>query len=394
MSGPEVVRRRLRLPDLLRVARAQRAPELGPRILFFSGGSALRGVSRKLKTYTHNSIHLITPFDSGGSSATLRRTFGMLSLGDLRNRLMALADESVCGNPEIYRLFSTRLPAELPRPALQARLQGLIAGDDPLLQAVPAPMARLIRTQLEVLGGGLPEDFDLRRASIGNLVLAGGYLSHGRDIDAVAFLFSRLVKVRGLVRPIVDADLHLCAELSDGSYVLGQHRLTGKEVAPISAPVTQLTLSASLERRAPVEVAIEEAVRTLIHDADVICYPIGSFFSSVVANLLPRGVGQAIAATVCPKIYVPNLFPDPEQHGMRLLDAVQTLLRVVRADAGQDTPTCAILDFVAVDGRCVDKVEQDAVRELGVHVLELPLLGHKPGRVDPQRLCALLLSLA
>ena len=55
------------IPDLLRVARYQRAPELGPRLLFFSGGTALREVSQILTDYTHNSFHLITPFVAGGT---------------------------------------------------------------------------------------------------------------------------------------------------------------------------------------------------------------------------------------------------------------------------------------------------------------------------------------
>src|SRR5690606_24138834 len=100
MKARAQIVRSIKLPDSLRVGRAERAPELGPRIVFFSGGSALRPLSRALKRYTHNSSHLITPFDSGGSSAEIRRAFNMLSLGDLRNRLVALAEESVRGNPD------------------------------------------------------------------------------------------------------------------------------------------------------------------------------------------------------------------------------------------------------------------------------------------------------
>ncbi|MCP4376356.1 MAG: GAK system CofD-like protein, partial [bacterium] len=107
-----LVSRAVRIPDHLRIGRYRRAPEFGPRILFFSGGTALNTVSRTLKTYTHNSIHLVTPFDSGGSSAKLRHAFDMPSIGDLRSRLMALADEAVTGHPEIYRLFRYRLPED------------------------------------------------------------------------------------------------------------------------------------------------------------------------------------------------------------------------------------------------------------------------------------------
>ncbi len=64
-------------------------PDAGPKLLFFSGGTALNGLSQVLKRYTHNSIHLVTPFDSGGSSAVLREAFDMPAVGDLRSRMMA-----------------------------------------------------------------------------------------------------------------------------------------------------------------------------------------------------------------------------------------------------------------------------------------------------------------
>ena len=88
-----------RLPN--RIEEARRAPEKGPAILFFSGGTASRQLSRELIHYSHNSIHVITTFDSGGSSAELRRAFGMPAVGDLRNRLLALADRSPSGNAEV-----------------------------------------------------------------------------------------------------------------------------------------------------------------------------------------------------------------------------------------------------------------------------------------------------
>lgn len=36
----------------------------------------------------------------------IRDSFRMISVGDLRNRLMTLADQSIKGNPDIYNLFS------------------------------------------------------------------------------------------------------------------------------------------------------------------------------------------------------------------------------------------------------------------------------------------------
>ena len=58
------ITRTIEIPDVLKIERYRRTPELGPKILFFSGGSALKTLSQRLIQYTHNSIHLITPFDS------------------------------------------------------------------------------------------------------------------------------------------------------------------------------------------------------------------------------------------------------------------------------------------------------------------------------------------
>lgn len=396
--GEVRIERTLGLPDELRVSRSRRAPELGPRILFLTGGTALRPLSQTLKRYTHNSIHLVTPFDSGGSSARLREAFHMLSVGDLRNRLMALADETVRGNPEIYRLFAYRLPSGDPPPALLQQLAAFASGADPRVASVPEPLRQIVRTQLRFFCEAIPHDFDLRGASIGNLILAGGYLSNERRIDSVLFLFSKLVEVRGRVLPTAEADLHLAADLRDGTRVVGQHGLTGKETPPIGSPIEDFYLVDSLVR--PTRTAARATDRALrrLKEADVICYAMGSFYSSVLANLLPAGVGSAIRGADCPKVYIPNTGEDPEQLGMSIADAVERIAHCVRRDAGEDTHMADILTCVLVDTRSgVYSTPLDAVRlkELGVQVVDMPLVTRRSRPwLDPERLSQVLISLA
>jgi CofD-related protein of GAK system len=154
-------------------------------------------LSRHLIGFTHNSIHLITPFDSGGSSAVLRRAFHMPAVGDLRNRLMALADQTVRGNPEIYTLFAFRFPEDETPEALREQLDLMAAGSHPLVGAIPEPLRGIVRNHLGFFRTEMPADFDLRGAAIGNLVLTAGYLNQSRSLDSVLFLFSRLVEARG-----------------------------------------------------------------------------------------------------------------------------------------------------------------------------------------------------
>lgn len=392
------ITRSVRLPDALRVARNSRAPELGPRVLFFSGGSALRPLSRALKQYTHNSVHLITAFDSGGSSAKLRQAFQMPAIGDLRNRIVALADESVRGNPQIYRLFSHRLSATDAPKTLDAQLTAMVRGSHPLVADIPEPMRQIVRTHLRFFAERRPSAFDLRGANIGNLLLAGGFLANSRDLDSVLFLFSKLLEVRGIVRPIVDADLHLCAHLSSDERVVGQHALTGRETPPIQSPVRDLRLVSTLADPVPAQAAIGDNVRRLIESADLICFPMGSFYSSVVANLLPGGVGQALASAGCPKVYIPNTAADSEQHGLSIADSVERLVEFVRRDAGSGTPVHRILDLVLLDQSSEHyamPVDVDRIARLGVEVVHVPLITEQSQpRLDPNRLVEMLLSLA
>jgi CofD-related protein of GAK system len=396
-NKPVRITRTVQLPDRVRLSRYQKAPELGPRMLFFSGGTALTATSRVLKRYTHNSIHLVTPFDSGGSSATLRQAFSMPSIGDLRSRLIALADENITGHPEVYRLFTYRFPVDQPASELLAKLDLMIRGKAPLVAAISNPMRRLIRNQLGYFREAMPNNFDLRGASTGNLILAGGYLNNHKHLDPIIFLFSKLVNVLGTVRAVVNDDLHLAADLEDGSCVTSQQRLTGKEVAPLQSPVSRLFLSGHPDKPIPATAEIRKKNRRLIQQAELICYPPGSFYSSLVANLLPTGVGSAIAGTDCPKVYIPNLGQDPEQTGMTLDSSILTLLDYLRADNTDKCSTGKLLNFVMLDskrGKYLSPISVPVMQEQGIQIIDTRLISKQSAPYyDAELLASALLSL-
>lgn len=397
MAPRITTRRTASIPDPSKLARFSRAPELGPRILFFSGGTALKTLSRRIIDYTHNSIHIITPFDSGGSSAKLRRAFGMPAVGDLRNRLMALADRTATGAPEIYELFAHRLPKDASPQTLRASLKAMVDGEDELVRRVPEPMRTIVRLHLGFFAKRMPTDFDLRGASVGNLIIAGGYLNYDRQLDPVVQLFSRLVEARGQVRPVVNGNLHLVAELADGGVLVGQHLITGKEARPIASPVTRLYLSERADDPRPVEVHVRAKTISLIAEAELICYPMGSYYTSLIANLLPRGVGQAVAGNPCPKVYIPNLGHDPEQLGMTLADQVRTLCAYLERGCHTSPPRGELLDFLLVDTRSGDygpEADLEKIREQGVEVIDAPLVTERSAPyLDEERLIERLLSL-
>ncbi|WP_316897764.1 GAK system CofD-like protein [Pseudodesulfovibrio indicus] len=389
------VTRDVTIPDPRKLERFRRAPELGPSVLFFSGGTALRDTSRALIRFTHNSIHLITPFDSGGSSAIIRRAFGMPAVGDIRNRLMALADQSVQGNPEIYDLFTHRLPKDGEPEALRAELDAMAGGNHPLVRRIPDPMRKIIRNHFYEFLDRMPADFNLAGASIGNLVLTAGYLSNRRQLDPVIFLFSKLVQVCGVVRPTINKDLHLAVRLADGRTVVGQHLITGKEARPLDSPIKDIWLTGSLDSEKPATASIRSKVKGWIGKADLICYPPGSFYSSIMANLLMNGVGAAVAANACPKVFVPSTGLDPEAPGLSVAERAERLCaQLRRTGAPSDSD---VLGYVLVDarhGRYEGGIGRKRLAENGFTVIDAPLVGETGGpHIDGLRLSEFLLSL-
>lgn len=388
-------KRALKIPNKLEIARCRKAPEYGPRILFFSGGTALKRVSQHIIDYSHNTIHIITPFDSGGSSAKLRDAFHMLSVGDVRNRIMALADTSIKGNPQVYRLFGYRFPKDGDNAALRKELDVMIDERHDKLENIPEPLRNIIQVHLGFFRKKMPEDFDLRGASIGNLILTGGYLNNDRDIDSVIFLFSKLVEARATVRPVSEEFRQICAELEDGRLLIGQDLWTGKETEPLDMKIKDIYLTNNRNDSSRSDVKLEKKISKLISKADLICYPMGSFYSSVVSNFLISGVGQSIAENPCLKVFIPNSYEDPEQCGMSLLESVEKLIHYLKQSCDSEVDEKDLLNLVIIDPENGNYPDLEGLKEIekkGIKVIEADLIAEKPV-IDEKKLTDVLLSL-
>eukprot|EP00980_Cylindrotheca_fusiformis_P031457 scaffold26401_cov113-Cylindrotheca_fusiformis.AAC.3 len=369
--------RSLKCPDLVRVDRCQRLPEYGPKIVFFSGGSAIRDLSTVLKNYTHNSVHLITPFDSGGSSAEIRRALNILSVGDLRNRLMALSDESAFGKPKVNLLFDFRLDTKDPAVA-KAEFDAILKGVHPFARAVKIPMRSILLRHMQWFATRMPKDFDLCGASIGNLIITGCFLEHDQDIVTSIYLIGNLLGVKGKVRPMTGANLHIRTIYDDGTEEVGQH-LMGKRKVP--AKIKKIDLVKSLHSTTRQEAStchLDFVSSELVLTSDVIVFPMGSFFGSVVVNLLAKGVGQKIQQCHSPKVYVPNTGHDPEMYGYTLLEMIQLILSLIEKDIGHPVPVTEVLNFVVMDTTyceyCVP-IDKEAIAAMGITIIDITLVG-------------------
>ena len=369
-------------------------PDRGPAILFFTGGTAIRELSRQLKTLTHRSIHLTSPFDSGGSSAPLRDTFDMLAVGDIRNRITALLDDDTATGHAFARLLEDRFAEVAVPAALRNRLAILASGKAALVANLPRALQDIVRADLGAFAEACPEEFDLKGASVGNLALVGGFLRNNRDINRTLGNLTSAARIRGIIRPVAATNAHLAALLENGKTVVGQHRITSK-VGYVDSPIKELVAINNLAERMVVQVGALPLAVKLVGQADAICYPMGSFWTSIAANLLPRGIGGAIADSKVRKIYIPSTGRDPEALGMSLSSALEVIAAMGRHDAGPSRPLTDFVDTVILDRerlRYQLRLDVPAVKRMGVSVIERSLSG-KDMSHDPQRLATLLMQI-
>ncbi|MBQ7585581.1 MAG: GAK system CofD-like protein [Desulfovibrionaceae bacterium] len=372
-----------------------------PKLLFFTGGTALRDLSRCLARKSSNSIHLVTTFDSGGSTAELRRCLAIPALGDLRNRMLALADPAL-NSPLLLESLDWRCPKKGANAELLALLLNYADPHHPMWSEVDSSKASFLCTCLHLLLQKLPSNFVFQGASLGNLILAGLYLHNNREFSPTLEYMKKFLQVRGTVLPIVDECLNLGCELVDGSFIIGQHKFKNLNLAIKNIFLT-VHEPREVETISQDDFCHPKLSKSCLHWfelADLICYPMGSFYSSILVNLLVKGVGRRVQKLSCPKIYIPNLGFDPELKDLSIEDQVDTILKVLHGDASHAKDS-ELLSYVLIDSRYGDyqgRLTKDTEAKLaqrGFELLDQPL-NTTPKRVvhDPQALLESLWTLA
>jgi len=207
---------------------------------------------------------IVAVADDGGSSGRLREEFRILPPGDIRNCMVGLAEDDKL----LTRLFRYRFP-----------------------------------------GGGA-----LGGHSFGNLFLTALSGMTGDFLEAIR-CSSELLDIKARIFPSTLANVRLVAELDDGTVVRGQHKIT-----KVTRPIRRVRLDP------PDCLPLKEALEA-IHRADLIVIGPGSLFTSLIPNLLVRGIPEAIMRSPAKKIFVCNIMTEPgETNGYSAEDHAECLL--------------------------------------------------------------------
>lgn len=240
------------------------AEKTGRKAVAIGGGTGLPAVLTTLVELGFETSAVVTMADDGGSSGALRRELGMLPPGDVRNCLVALADD-----PEGIRaqLFQYRFPS----------------------------------------GEGLAGH------ALGNLIIAALADMAGDFPEAIG-IAADLLGAKGRVLPSTLTDVVLHGIDRAGNEVIGQACLA-ENPEPVEAAFLEP------EDPEPYASAIES-----IAEADAIVIGPGSLYTSLVPNFLVDGVASAVLNSDAIRLYVCNVANmRGETHGLDAADHVQAL---------------------------------------------------------------------
>lgn len=318
------------MSSLTRVTPLHRSMLKAPlRIVSIGGGTGLSTLLSGLKKHARgvqdapqpgrpvvDITAVVTVSDDGGSSGRLRRDFDILPPGDIRNCMTALSeDEDLLSHLFQYRFASGR---------------------------------------------------GLKGHSFGNLFLTAMHQITGDFAQAVK-LSSEILAIRGRIFPATAENVTLEAELSDGAVVPGESKIS-KSRQRIEAIRLQ-----------PCDCEPLPETLEAISRADLITLGPGSLYTSVIPNILVRGIPEAIERSPAMKAYFVNLMWQP---GETIDFSASQHVEAIHAHAGRPLTDCVVLNSSPIPAGLKRKYARAHVRPVENDVDRLEAMGLKVVTAD------------
>lgn len=271
------------------------------KIVAIGGGTGLSILLRGIKEVFEDITAIVNVVDDGGSSGMLREDLGMLPPGDIRNCILALAETE----PLVKELFDYRFN--------EGRLSG---------------------------------------QSFGNLMIAAMADIYDNFEVAVKNI-SKILAVKGQILPATIEDIKLVAELKDGTTVVGESRIP-YEVLKKGTEIAEVALKPSTAK------ALEETEKHL-QEAEIILIGPGSLYTSILPNLLVKGIAEGIKKSKAIKIFLPNLMTQPgETDGF----SVRRHIEVIEQHVGDLGFSYVLVNEEAMEEEVVENYQRENATQI------------------------------
>jgi len=215
------------------------------KIVCLSGGTGVSVVLSGFKKYPLDLTAIVTVFDSGGSSGKLRKELSILPLGDVRQCLVALSNET-----NLTDLFHYRF------------------------------------------GKGT-----LKGHNFGNLLIAAATESTG-GLDKAIDKISKILNIKGKVVPVTLDRADIIAILKNNKKIKEEEKIIN---CPYLSKVGVKKLFLEPEVKA------NPKAISAIQNADLIIIAPGKFYTSIIPLFLVKGISEAARKSPAKKVFVCNL---------------------------------------------------------------------------------------
>ncbi len=254
-------------------------------------------LARGLRQYPVEISAIVSVADDGGSTGIIRDQIDMPAPGDIRNVMSSLSDVE----SKLESLFNYRFKKD------------------------------------EISGHAL-----------GNLMLAAMYDMTGDFALAVEEL-SVILNVRGTVIPSTNISPKLAARMQDDSIIIGE-----SYIPKVEQKISEVFLLPKDTTATP------EAVQA-IEEADIIVLGPGSLYTSIIPNLLPAGMKEALIGSGGIKVYVSNIMT---QAGETIDYTASDHLQAINRHMGRN-----IFDYIIQNERDILADISDYYKENGMSVV-------------------------
>lgn len=290
------------------------------KIVVLGGGNGLSTVLSGLKRFPLDITAVVTMADDGSSTGKLRKEFNIPAPGDVRRVLIALAEKETT----FEKIFNYRFKK-----------------------------------------GGT-----LNGHTVGNLILTAMTEMQGTMSEAVEEL-SKVFNIKGTVLPLTEQSSNtLVAELEDGQKIVGEHHITTRK--------NKNKIKRMFYLNNP---EVNHLVIKALKEADLIILSVGSLYTSVIPNIIPKEIGQAIDKSNGKLMSVVNMMIQPgETDGFTASDHIKELNKYL----GKKKIEVAIINKEFIPDTIVKKYEtleqkspviiDEELENLGIEIIKEDLV--------------------
>lgn len=221
---------------------------MNKKVVVLGGGNGLSTLLKGLKQFPLDLTAIVSVCDDGASSGILRKEFNTPAMGDIRRVLISLSEQE----PVFDKMFNYRFKTD-------SYLNGHALGNF-LLQAMT-----------DITG----------------------------SLSSAIIELEKVLNLKGKVLPLTEkGDIMLVAEMTDGDIVEGEHNIT-----EANKVIKKVYYKEDPE--------ITPAALKAIKNADLIILSVGSLYTSIIPNIIPIEMKQALKQSKAKIMYVCNIMTQP-----------------------------------------------------------------------------------